>query len=271
MKEIAFNKVIIVAEAATNHGGDIHVAIDMIHAAKEAGADMIKFQSWQIKNMSPDNLAYEMMKSKELSDQAHHDLKDECNLVGIKFITTCFDIGRIDFLSSLGIDTIKVASTDVASIAMLNKLRNRFKMIFLSTGISYPNEVEKAVEVLKTGEFRLLHCVGLYPTPPEKANLARIKWLRRFTPNVGYSDHTLGNTAAKIAIGMGAKVIEKHFTLKRDPDNVFSNMSALPKDIKEICDFAQEYEIMIGIEEPKLSREEKDARKLYIGRWGDNR
>jgi len=264
-------KPFIIAEAATNHNGDIILAKEMIHAAKESGADMIKFQSWQIRNMNPDNPAYEVMKPKELSDEAHVLLIEECKKQSIGFLTTCFDSNRIAFLSSLGVDTIKVASTDVGSISMLRSLRERFRRIILSTGMSFRDEVEKAVGILKTGEFSLLHCVSLYPTPPEHANLARIHWLRTFTENVGYSDHTFGNTAAKIAIAMGAQIIEKHFTLKRDPGNVFSQLSALPEDLKEICDFAVSYAQMLGVEEPEMTDSEKSARKQFIGRWGDNR
>lgn len=264
-------KPLIIAEAATNHNGDLALAMEMVHAAKEAGADMIKFQSWQISKMPPDNPAYETMKPKQLSDEDHFKLIDECRESEIGFLTTCFDLDRIGFLSSLGIKTIKVASTDVGSISMLKQLRGSFDHIILSTGMSYKDEVSKAVDILKTGDFTLLHCVSIYPTPPEKANMARIDWLRQFTEKVGYSDHTFGNTAAKIAVAMGASVIEKHFTLKRDPDNVFSNMSALPDDIKEICDFAEEYKKMIGVEEPEMTDDEISAREQFIGRWGDNR
>ncbi len=264
-------KPLIIAEAATNHNGDINIAKEMIGAAKEAGADMVKFQSWRINTMAWDNPAYEAMKPKELSDDDHFILIDECRKLNIGFITTCFDVDRAAFLSSLGIDTIKVASTDVGSFRMLKSLREKFNHIILSTGMSFKEEVKQAVDILKTGDFSLLHCMSIYPTPPEKANLARINWLRQFTGNVGYSDHTFGNSAAKIAIAMGASLIEKHFTLKRAPGNIFSNMSALPKDIKEICDFACDYKKMIGDEEPDMSGDEKFAREQFIGRWGDNR
>ncbi|MFA5410237.1 MAG: N-acetylneuraminate synthase family protein [Candidatus Omnitrophota bacterium] len=264
-------KPIIVAEAATNHNGDIVLAKEMIYAAKEAGADYIKFQSWQIKNMDPKNPAYEMMKPKELSDEAHRKLISESEKAGIKFLTTCFDIARIDFLASLGMEAIKVASTDAGSIRMLKMLRERFKVIILSVGMAYPQEVEEAVGILKQGKFYLLHCVGLYPTPAERANLARIEWLRRFTPNVGYSDHTLGVEAAQVAVAMGAKIIEKHFTLRKDPNNVFSQISVLPEGLKAICDFAKKYEALYGEKEAKLSEEEIANRKKFIGRWGDNK
>lgn len=264
-------KPIIIAEAATNHGGDLSMAKEMVHAAKETGADYIKFQSWRLATMDHRNPAFESMKPKELSDDDHYALLNECQKAGIKFLTTCFDAGRVPFLASLGLNTIKVASTDVGSTRMLKELRKVFPRIFLSTGMSYSGEVKNAVEVLKEGEFHLLHCVSLYPTPPDRANLARINWLRTFTPIVGYSDHTLGTTAAKIAICMGATVIEKHFTLKRDPNNIFSNMSALPEDILEITTFARDHKTYMGQEEGALTEDEIKARETFIGRWGDNR
>lgn len=264
-------KVYIIAEAATNHKGDIVIAKEMVHAAAEAGADIIKFQSWQIKNMDPKNPAYTRMKPRELSDEDHYELINECQKAGIKFLTSCFDVNRVDFLASLGMDMIKVPSTDVGSITMLKKLREKFEYIILSTGMSYDYEVKEAVDILSKGEFCLMHCVSIYPTPPFHANLARIYWLKNFSKDVGYSDHTLGNTAVKIAIGMGVKFVEKHFTLKRETDDIFSAMSALPEDIKDIVSFAREYETLIGRENPVMSEEEKKAREMFIGRWGNNR
>jgi len=244
----------IIAEAATNHGGDIVLAKEMVHAAKESGADAVKFQSWQVRTM-----------------EDHYTLMEECENTGIEFMTTCFDIKRVDFLSGLGLRSVKVASTDVGSISMLRRLRESFEHIILSTGMSTEDEVEAAAQVLKTGKFTLLHCVSLYPTPLDKAGLGRMLWLSRFSPSVGYSDHTLGNDAAKAAVAMGADIVEKHFTLKRDPDNIFSNMSALPSDIKDICDYAKEFEIMKAYGGPGMLEEEKEARRTFVGRWGDNR
>lgn len=263
-------KPIIVAEAATNHGGSLSVAMEMIDAAKEAGADFVKFQSWQVVTMNMNNPAYEIMKLKELNNDDHLKLIDYAKRKEIGFLTTCFDIGRVNFLASLGLDSIKIASTDVTSISMLKAVRKAFKKVILSTGMSNPQEVANAVEVLKEGDFTLLHCVSLYPTPPEKANLCRIHWLKQFTDNVGYSDHTLGTEASKIAISMGACCIEKHFTLKRDPNNIFSAMSALPADIREICDWAKKYSLYFGSKNGEMNPEEEEARKQFIGRWGNN-
>lgn len=266
-----FMKPILVAEAATNHNGDMGLALEMIDAAKEAGADYIKFQSWRTETMETSNPAYEMMRKKELSNDDHFQLIQRCRDKKIGFLTTCFDIGRVDFLSTLGINTIKIASTDVTSIRMLKKLRDKFDHLVLSTGMSRPDEVKEAVKVIDKGYFTLLHCVSLYPTSPEKANLGRMKWLKQFSKNVGYSDHTVGNEACKTAVAMGATFVEKHFTLKHDPENVFSIISALPKDIKEISQWIDSVNTLIGNDKGDMNEEENESRLTFIGRWGNNK
>ncbi|HOW43077.1 MAG TPA: N-acetylneuraminate synthase family protein [Candidatus Omnitrophota bacterium] len=264
-------RILIIAEAATNHGGDIRLAAEMVWAAREAGADYIKFQSWQIKNMSPTNPAYEAMKPKELSDEDHYRLLEECRKAGIGFLTSCFDVARVDFLAKIDNAMIKVPSTDVGSATLLRRVRERFKYVILSTGMSFPREVEAAAAILGSGPFCLMHCVSVYPAPPEQANLARINWLRRFSRDIGYSDHTEGTVACKVAAAMGVCMIEKHFTLRRDPANVFSRVAAMPAELREIAQFCRECEVLLGQENPGLSEEEKKSRQMFIGRWGDNR
>lgn len=265
------NRPLIIAEAATNHGGDLSLAKEMVHAAKDAGADMIKFQSWRIATMSPDHPAYAAMKPKELSDDAHRELMDLCQKTGIGFLTTCFDTGRVDFLASLGLGMIKAASTDVTSIRLLKMLREKFSYVILSTGMSDQSEVARAAKILSAGSFCLMHCVSLYPTPAEKANLARMNWLRQFGGDVGYSDHTLGTAACKSAIAMGARYIEKHFTLKKDMANVFSALSAVPDELREIAAFRDEFTVLRGEGNTALTPEELESRGKFVGRWGDNR
>jgi sialic acid synthase SpsE len=271
-------KTIIIAEAATNHEGDVKVAKKMIKAATLAGADYVKFQSATTKTMDPNHPHYTAMRPKELSDQAHHELIKECQKSGIKFLTTCFDWQRVDFLSKLGLDTIKVASTDVGGLKMLKLLRDKFRHIILSTGMCYEQELKDAINILKSGDFTLLHCVSNYPVKIEHANLSRMSTLKKAASEiagrevpVGYSDHTLGNDAVKIAITLGADMIEKHFTLKRVFDNKYSNMSALPEDIREIVDFAKNYRTYLGSGDLEMQPGEKESRDVFWGRWGDNR
>jgi len=264
-------KTMIIAEAAANHAGKIEIARKMVQAAADCGADYIKFQSWQSKNLRPGDPSFERHKMSELSDEAHQLLIDECKRCGIKFLTTCFDVGRIGFLSKLGLGTIKVPSTELTSLRMLKELRSKFDRVIVSTGASVPGEIEKAVDILKSGKFTLMHCVSIYPAPPEKVNMARMSYLRKFTPSVGFSDHSLGAEAAKLAIAMGADYVEKHFTIDKSLPGNDQAMSSTPEVIKEICDYSKLVHVMMGRPDYKIYEEEEAVRKNYIGKWGDNK
>ncbi len=264
-------RTLIVAEAATNHLGDVGLAREMIDAAAEVGCDFIKFQSWQAKNLKPDDPGMEMHRQRELSDEAHWKLLDHCGNRGIRFLTSCFDAERIPFLRSLGLSKIKIASPDCGSLPFLWKVREAFDEVILSTGMSYDGEVAAASEILSTGDFCLCHCVSLYPTPPEQVNLARMDWLRQFAPKVGYSDHSMGTAAGKLSIARGAVYLEKHFTLKRDPEDRFSAMSGEPDEFRELVTYAREVELLDGSAQRELSAAEEEARELWINRRGRNR
>jgi len=261
----------IIAEAASNHRGDVAVAKEMIHVAKEIGCDIVKFQSWQSKNLKPGDPGSDRYKSRELSDDDHYLLKEECEKAGIEFLTSVFDVGRIPFLRELGLRRIKVPSPDCGSKRMLELLRESFDELIVSTGMSPVEDVRTASEVLKGHDFTLLHCVSLYPTPPEQADLARMDWLRQFCPKVGYSDHTMGTAAGKLAIARGAIYLEKHYCLERDPSDKFGAMAGTPAEFKELVDYAREVEMLMGSPAPGMSEEEKEMRETFVGRWGDNR
>ena len=261
----------IIAEAASNHKGDIELAKEMVHVAKEIGCDIVKFQSWQSKNLRPGDPGYARYKSRELSDEDLYRLKEECEKTGIEFLVSVFDIGRIAFLRELGLHRIKVPSPDCGSRRMLELLRKSFEEVIVSTGMSFEEDVQTAAEALKGHNFVLLHCVSLYPTPLERVNLARMEWLRQFCPKVGYSDHTLGTAAGKLAIAMGAVYLEKHFCLERDPNDKFGAMAGTPDEFRELVDYAEEVEILLGSPTSEMSEEEKKMREIYVGRWGDNR
>ncbi len=261
----------IIAECATNHEGSLDRAKEMICAAAEAGADIVKFQSWQAKTLvNQQDSGMERYRRSELSDDAHRELMEECRLRGVQFLTTCFDIGRVEFLGSLGLPVIKVASLDVGSVRMLEALKQHFDELIVSTGMTNVAEIRRCVEALADRNLTLLHCVTLYPTPAANANMARMDWLRKFTPQVGYSDHTLGTDAAKLAIARGAVYVEKHFTLDRSlgPSHAFC---ATPEEIRDMAQWARTVEELNGQPDPALSETEVQNRKFFIGRWGDNR
>lgn len=259
------NKIRIIAEAASNHRGDIARAVEMVWQAKEAGCSFIKFQSWQSRNLNPGDPDIEYFKKRELKDEDHFKLIEECKKAGIEFLTACFDSKRIEFLASLGIKKIKVPSQNCGNLKMLEKLENKFDYLIISTGMSLSGEVEKAAKLLSGRNFAFLHCVSLYPTPPEKVNLKRMDWLRKFTPDVGFSDHTVGPEAAKAAMAMGAKFIEKHFDLEANPRKLFE---ATPEQLKELVDYARLVEILKGAGLSEMQANEEETRKKYLGRLG---
>lgn len=264
-------RTMIVAEAATNHLGDLGRALEMVDAAAEIGCDFIKFQSWQAKNLRPDDPGRAFHEQRELSDEAHWKLVDRCETRGIRFLTSCFDAERIPFLQSLGLKTIKIASPDCGAVPFLRKVRAAFEEVICSTGMSYDTEVAACARALGGGSFCLCHCVSLYPTPADEINMARMDWLRRFAERVGYSDHSLGTAAGKLAIARGAVYLEKHFTLQRDPADRFSAMSGTPDEFRELVAYAADVERMMGSSQRDLSAEEEEARTLWIDRRGRNR
>ncbi len=266
-------KVKIIAEVASNHGGKLELAKEMIRVAAGAGADYIKFQSWESRTLKDkeNDPKYTWFTRAELSDQAHYELMAECHKWGIKFLTTCFDVGRVKFLAKLGITEVKVGSPDLASKRMLAELKKHFEHIIVSTGVALAGEVADTARLLDGIRFTLLHCVSLYPVPPEKVNLGRMDWLRQFTSSVGYSDHCVGIEAVKLAIARGADYVEKHFSLGEDKGCRFSPWDATPSELETIVKFAGDCQSMLGEGEVEPEGKVLEARDRYIGRWGDNR
>ncbi len=265
-------KSFIIAEISSNHMGNMELASKMIEEAAKAGADFVKFQSWQEKTLIPSWTDRDWYKQTELSDDNHKFLIDECKKNNVEFLTTCFDRGRIDFLASLGMKYIKIASTDLASFTMLKEIRDAFEFPIVSTGMSTKEEIEEASKILsKKGDFAILHCVSIYPTPPEKLNLQKMEWLKQFSKFVGLSDHSLGVDGAKIALARGASFIEKHFTLHRNLPGKDHKISILPNQLKSLCDFRDFIEKADGKLSFELSESELAVREKFVGRWGDNK
>ena len=261
----------IVREVGANHGGDVGLAKEMIAVAADSGCDVVKFQSWQAQRLAPGDPNFERHSRAELSDDAHRELIECCQDHGVTFLTTCFDWRRADFLASLGLETIKVASPDCGSIRMLRILRERFPHLIVSTGMTPDADVLAAAAALEGHDFTFLHCVSLYPTPSHKVNLARMDWLRTLAPSVGFSDHTMGTVAPKLAIARGAAYVEKHFTTDRNLPGKDQAVSGLPHEFRELRAYAEEVATMMGEAHPALSEEEERLRGVYIGKWGDNR
>src|SRR3989344_4043363 len=272
----------IIAEIASSHNGDMELAKQMIKAAARAGVDIVKFQSLQSKNVADSDPDKDRYRSLELSDEDHFVLKDECEKNGMEFLTTCYDAERIPFLKQLGLRKIKVSSTDLKHFNFLKKIRGNFEEVIVSAGMSAEEEILKAVEILKSGKFTIMHCVSIYPCPLEKANLRKLLWLKKITPSVGYSDHTQGFAAPVLAMAMGIDYLEKHFTLDRNLQQtshrvgeglapITTNSIADEPDVfKAIIRWRKIYQTALGSSGLEIQPEEQLVREKYTGRLGKN-
>lgn len=255
-------KTIIIAEAGVNHNGDYDRAVAMIHAAKEAGADYVKFQTavpelvissvapkaeYQKETTGNAESQLEMCRKIHLRLEDYAPLARLCKEVGIGFMSTPFDLVSIDCLEFLGMDYWKIPSGEITNLPYLRKIASKGGKVILSTGMSETAEIEAAVKILEDGgipreDISLLHCNTQYPTPMGDVNLRAMEQLRALNPGmVGYSDHTVGIEVPVAAVALGADIIEKHFTLDKSlpgPDHRASldpaELTAMVKAIRNI-------------------------------------
>lgn len=276
----------IIAEIGANHNGDMSLAKEMIKAAAENGADYAKFQSWQASKIpagpwDSDEPFFQFKNKREFYENAqltndnHHELIEYCKECNIDFLTTCFDRERVDFLSSLGMDTIKVASCDATSKTMLSELADKFDNLIVSTGMTTFQEIQSLTNHLDDlgTNFTLLHCIAMYPTPLEKINPDRFETIKRIVGNfgsVGISDHSLGTTWPIMAVMSGATCIEKHFTIDTKIPGPDNHMSITPTDLLTIRKFCDEYSKIGTNSSIDVYDEEKDLRAIIQNRFGDN-
>lgn len=261
------SRVIIIAEAGVNHNGDYEMAKRMVVAAKNAGADYIKFQTaipkeviskfavmadYQKNNVGKEESQLEMCEKIHLPLSAYKSLKEYCDEVGIKFMSTPFDLVSIDTLAELDMDYMKIPSGEITNLPYLRKIAKLSIPVIMSTGMCEPDEIESALNVLtdnglKKGDIILLHCNTEYPTPMCDVNLKAMLEMRdRFGVRVGYSDHTKGIEVPVAAVALGAEVIEKHFTLDKTlpgPDHV---ASLEPSELKAMVDAIRNVEMALG-------------------------
>lgn len=237
---------LIIAEAGVNHNGDLDMALRLIDAAAEAGADLVKFQTFSAQRLAvrdakkaayqqaqtgAGETQYEMLQRLELSPQNHQVLIDHCARRGIGFFSTGFDTQSVDLLVSLGQDMFKIPSGEITNLPYLRHIGGLRKNVILSTGMATLGEIEAALEVLEASgtprdQIVVLHCTTEYPAPFEEVNLRVMPALAQsLGVKVGYSDHTRGIEVAIAAVALGATIIEKHFTLDRTlpgPDHAAS-------------------------------------------------
>lgn len=262
------NKTFIIAEAGVNHNGKLSIAKELALCAKESGADIVKFQTakldslvskyaglaeYQKNNMNVDISQKEMLRNLLLSFEEFEQLKDYCEKIGIKFLSTPFDIESIEFLDNLGCEFWKIPSGEITNYPYLVKIATTHKPIILSTGMSTIDEVRECYNLLKNngaGEITLLHCTTQYPTEYKDVNLSAMLTLKKeFGSPVGYSDHTKGIEVSVAAVAMGASVIEKHFTLDKNMAGPDHKASLEPDELKKMVSMIRNIEQSIGKEE----------------------
>jgi len=287
MNGIDTSKVFIIAEAGVNHNGSLDLAYQLIDVAKDAGADAVKFQTFKAENVvskladkaeyqkkttGSDKSQLEMIKKLELSFDDFIKLKKYCDKKEIVFLSTPFDHQSIDFLYDL-IDIYKIPSGEIINYPYLKHIAAKNKPIIMSTGMANLGEIEEAINTIRSvnseAQISLLHCTTNYPAPYEEVNLKAMQTLAAaFKLPVGYSDHTLGIEVPVAAVAMGAKIIEKHFTLDKKLPGPDHKASLEPGELKEMVRAIRNIEKALGdgIKKPNKSETEiiKIARRSLI-------
>jgi len=217
----------VIAEAGINHNGDTKLATDLLHAAAEAGADAIKFQTHFPEHEMLRGGAtaayvgeslFDLLTRTALTREAHVELRDLAAKKGIVFLSTPFSREAADFLESIGVPAFKTGSGELTNLPLQQHIARKHKPMIISTGMSTPEEIDRTVQTVRAEgtPFALMHCTSTYPTPYDHVQLGCINWLQNlYGVPVGFSDHTLGGFMAFAAVANGANIFEKHFTASR--------------------------------------------------------
>jgi sialic acid synthase SpsE len=265
------DKVLVVAEIGNNHEGNFEIAKELVRQAAECGVAAVKFQTFNTEHFTSrsDAARFERLKSFELSHEQFAELAELARSHGLLFISTPLDLGSAAFLENI-VDAFKIASGDNDYYPLLADVARRNKPLIISTGASDLQQVSRTVAFVKDqwaqtrmqGQLALLHCVSSYPVPAEQANLLAIPFLaENFDCTIGYSDHTLGINAALLALGLGARLIEKHFTLdKHYSDFRDHQLSADPPEMRTLVEAAAQASLMLGKSEKKIQPCEEASR-----------
>lgn len=258
---------LIIAEAGVNHNGDIHMACHLIDVAADAGADLVKFQTftaeslatrsavkanYQMQTTDASESQYTMLRRLELNREMHETLISYCKQSNIGFFSTAFDQASVDLLVELGMDHFKIPSGEITNLPYLRHVGRYGKPVILSTGMATLGEIETALSVLEQagtplGRITVLHCNTDYPTPMNDVNLLAMLTIRdAFGVEVGYSDHTTGIEVPIAAAALGASVIEKHFTMDRNLPGPDHKASLEPDELKAMVKAIRNIELALG-------------------------
>ena len=280
------DKVIVIAEAGVNHNGDLDNAIKLIDVAAKAGADFVKFQTFKAKNLvtkqaqkaiyqqentTSSSSQFDMLSQLEIPADWYPKLLQRCKEKEIGFLSTGFDLESIDFLDQLGQKYFKVPSGEITHKSLLRRIAQKKKSVIISTGMATMQEIHEAVKVfleegLTKNNITILHCTTAYPTPLNEVNLMAMKTIENeLGVEIGYSDHTLGTAVAIAAVGLGAKIIEKHFTLDKnlsgpdhkaslEPNELIQMVKAIREVTQSIAGTAKKVPTPTELENRKVAR-----------------
>lgn len=271
---------LIIAEAGVNHNGDFDTAKRMIEVAKDAGADIVKFQTsitstskfsekanYQKRETGSEGSQLDMIKKLRFSFEQHKELKKYCDSIGIEYLSTPFDFESIEFLSEL-CNLWKIPSGEIVNVPYLERIGRDSKPVIMSTGMATINEIQTAIDILNENgcsDIKLLQCTTQYPTAYEDVNLRAMDSLRNiFKCDIGLSDHSMGIEVPIAAVAMGASVIEKHFTLDRNMKGPDHKASIEPDELACMVQSIRNIEKALGSgrKEPCIS----ELENLHISR-----
>lgn len=272
----------LIAELSANHNGDYQFAVDSVYAAKEAGADAIKLQTYTADTLTIDSnkaafsisggtlwdgkTLYQLYAQAFTPWDWQPKLKEIADKIGIHLFSSAFDASAVDFLEKMNVPVHKVASFEIVDIPLIRRMARTMKPIIMSTGMAALGEIQEALEAIQSegnSSVILLKCTSAYPAPLEEINLRAMSFYRNhFKVNVGLSDHTLSNFAAWASVARGGCVIEKHLTLSRKKKSADSAFSLEPSEFKVMADGIREIEKTLGTKHPDLGENESKSRRF---------
>ena len=282
------NPVYIVAEMSANHNGDYNRAVELIHAAKEAGADAVKIQTYTADTITIDSnkpyfqitqgtlwdgrTLYDLYKEAYTPWDWQPRLMEEAKKIGITLFSSPFDLTSVDFLEEMNVPCYKIASFEITDIPMIRKIARLGKPVIFATGIAYEKDIELALDTCRSegnDQIILLKCTSAYPAPFEAVNLEMIPhFADRYNCVSGLSDHTMGYSVAVASVAKGAKMIEKHMTLRRADGGADSAFSMEPEEFRQMCIGVRQVEKALGKVTYELSekqvREREHTRSLFV-------
>ena len=273
----------LIAEIGVNHNGDTDLARKLVVAAKRAGADAVKFQTftaaslvtpgtpkvrYQNDSTAPDESHFDMLRKLELGEAEHREMVSWCAEVGIAFLSTPYDVESARFLDGLGVSMFKTASADLVDLPLQRYVASTGKPVIVATGMASLGEVERVVNIFESlgnPHLVLLHCVSNYPCSDASLNLRAMNTLAHaFQLPVGYSDHSDGFLAAVAAVAMGAAIIEKHFTLDKTLPGPDHRASSTPEEFSELAQNVRRAELMLG--SPRKVRQAEEQQMAEVSR-----